>query len=309
MGKIILKGGISYNEGDFYYIWRSEEGACEKCQALNGLKFTNADEIPDKPHPNCRCWIETVGGDTNSGGAGEGEGYPNLNEPTEDDELCNCNEEYLDNLIFKLEEGKGDAQSLADDYKELESKMINSQKHFEEIIQSYKNMLQEVEFEISQHFGTCKNHLSYFWDFIAEEIEELSLKPQNVKELLELIIVGDKEARIFFTEFKHLMEEAYILKRAGMDKYRHSVANCKGAQLGELGEKVATLLSDLKEHYDQWNDVYAKTHGVTIEEAKADSERDQVANRLGRLRGKENPTCDCRELMKDLIPESHRDKY
>ena len=105
------------------------------------------------------------------------------------------------------------------------------------------------------------------------------------------------------------MHEAFDLNRAGMDKYRHSVANCKGTQLGEMGEKVATLLSDLKEHFDQWEDVYAKSHGVTIEEAKADSERDQVANRLGRLRGKENPTCDCRELMKDLIPEFHRDKY
>ena len=105
------------------------------------------------------------------------------------------------------------------------------------------------------------------------------------------------------------MNEAYILKRAGMDKYRHSVANCEGPHFGETGEKVATLLSDLKEHYDQWKNVYAKSHGVTIEEAKADSERDQIANRLGRLRGKENPTCDCRELMKDLIPKSHRDKY
>lgn len=307
MSKNILKGGISYNEGDFYYVWRSEEGACEKCQALNGLAYTNTNKIPDKPHPNCRCWIETKGG--NGDDINEGEGYSNSNYPLEDDELCNCNEEYLDNLIFKLEEAKGHAQSLADDYKELESKMINSQNHFEEIIQSYKNMLQEVEKEINKHVSSCKNDYHYFKDFITDKIEELSLKPQNVKELLEVIIVGGKVAEIFFTEFMHLMTEAYILKRAGMDKYRHSVANCEGPQLGELGEKVATLLSDLKEHYDQWKDVYAKSHRVTIEEAKADSERDQVANRLGRLRGKENPTCDCRELMKDLIPESHRDKY
>ncbi|MBR3604640.1 MAG: hypothetical protein IKL52_01265, partial [Candidatus Gastranaerophilales bacterium] len=62
MSETVLKGGISYTEGEIEYIWHTEEGACEKCQALNGLKFKNTDEIPDKPHPNCRCWIEAVDG-------------------------------------------------------------------------------------------------------------------------------------------------------------------------------------------------------------------------------------------------------
>ena len=303
MSETVLKGGISYND----FVWRTKDGACEKCQALNGLTFKNIDEILDKPHSNCRCWVEVIDG--NGSGNESGAGNPNPNEPPEVDELCDCNEQYLDSLIFKLEEGQGDAQSLADDYKELESKLIDSQKHFEEIIQSYKNMLQEIENEISKHVASCKNNYHYFHDFIVEKIEELSLKPQNIKEQLILTLVGYKTISMFIIEYKNLLYEAYALKRAGLDKYRHSVTNCEGAQLGEMGEKVATLLSDLKEHFDQWDDVYAKSHGVTTEEAKADSERDQVANRLGRLRGKENPTCDCRELMKDLIPKSHRDKY
>lgn len=259
MSETVLKGRISYTEGEIEYIWHTEDGACEKCQALNGLTFKNIDEIPDKPHPNCRCWVEVIDEDENN--------YqnPNTNEPPEDDELCDCNEQYLDNLIYKLEEGKGDAQSLADNYNELETQLINSQKHFEDIIQSYRNMLQEVEIEISKHVMSCQNEYHYFKDFIVEKIEELSLKPQNIKELLKLIVVGTKVTSIFVGEFLTLMNEAYILKRAGMDKYRHSVANCEGPQFGETGEKVATLLSDLKEHYDQWKNVYAKSHGVTIE--------------------------------------------
>lgn len=50
---------------------------------------------------------------------------------------------------------------------------------------------------------------------------------------------------------------------------------------------------------------YAKSHKVTIEEAIADSERDQVANRLGRERGRKYPNCKCDELMSDLKPK-HR---
>lgn len=35
----------------------------------------------------------------------------------------------------------------------------------------------------------------------------------------------------------------------------------------------------------------------------ADSERDQVANKLGRERGRRYPNCKCYELMNDLKPK------
>ena len=89
-----------------------------------------------------------------------------------------------------------------------------------------------------------------------------------------------------------------------MDKYYHSKANCEAVQLfGILGEQAAIIFSDAKEKFDQWEDVYAKTHKVSIEEAIADSERDQIANRLGRERGQKYPDCKCYELMQDLKPK------
>ena len=54
----VLKGGISYTKEDETYIWHSTSSACEACQALNGATFNDINEIPDKPHPNCRCWVE-----------------------------------------------------------------------------------------------------------------------------------------------------------------------------------------------------------------------------------------------------------
>ena len=87
-----------------------------------------------------------------------------------------------------------------------------------------------------------------------------------------------------------------------MDKYYHSKANCEATQeLGYLGEKTAELLGNLKEYYDQYS--YVHTHHVTIEEAIADSERDQIANRKGREMGRKYPNCSCDILMKDLLPE------
>ena len=42
------------------YEWKSESGACEACQELDGTVYDTASDIPDRPHPNCKCWIEVL---------------------------------------------------------------------------------------------------------------------------------------------------------------------------------------------------------------------------------------------------------
>ena len=42
------------------YQWSSESGACEVCKEMDGKLFESADEIPDRPHPNCKCHIEIL---------------------------------------------------------------------------------------------------------------------------------------------------------------------------------------------------------------------------------------------------------
>ena len=53
-----MKGGISYNK----YIWHSEnsENTCDVCKSLDGKEFDFYEEIPERPHPNCRCTVEIV---------------------------------------------------------------------------------------------------------------------------------------------------------------------------------------------------------------------------------------------------------
>ena len=42
------------------YRWHSSESSCEKCQALNNTEYDSEKEIPAKPHPNCKCYVEVV---------------------------------------------------------------------------------------------------------------------------------------------------------------------------------------------------------------------------------------------------------
>lgn len=54
----VLKGGISY----YKYVWHSENGehTCEKCKELDGKVFDFYDEVPERPHPNCKCTVEIL---------------------------------------------------------------------------------------------------------------------------------------------------------------------------------------------------------------------------------------------------------
>lgn len=55
---IVLKSGISYNK----YVWHSENGehTCDTCKELDGKVFDFYDEVPERPHPNCKCYVEIV---------------------------------------------------------------------------------------------------------------------------------------------------------------------------------------------------------------------------------------------------------
>lgn len=98
----VLKGGIS----NIKYVWHATDGACEKCQELNGKEYEYIDDIPDIPHPNCKCWVERI-----------------------NDEPCDCNENFE-----LIEQALGDAMSVQD---EVESEIHN----IYEFMAEYEDML------------------------------------------------------------------------------------------------------------------------------------------------------------------------
>ena len=143
MSETILKGKINY----YTYIWHTEKGACEKCQALDGLNFKNTDEIPDKPHPNCRCWIEVSEENDNK------------------DDLCDCWKFY-----DEIEEMIGDLQSL-------EEEMESEQNDIIIFLDSLnKNIKEYIQNEI--------NNLIDCFNKIATFIEAIKIFKSNFKQLL-----------------------------------------------------------------------------------------------------------------------------
>jgi len=62
----VLKGGVVY----YHYVWHSENGenTCDECKKLDGQVFEMDEEIPERPHPNCRCTVEIREGEIETDG-------------------------------------------------------------------------------------------------------------------------------------------------------------------------------------------------------------------------------------------------
>lgn len=129
---------------------------------------------------------------------------------------------------------------------------------------------------------------------MEETFDSLSTSQEN--------LLKNHSNPVFSNKDKNKILKQYTnLQKLGKALYRYNAL--KENDYDAEGEKSAIFLSDQKEKFDQWHNMYARYHKVTVEEAIADSERDQVANRLGRERGRKYPYCDCSILMNDLLPD------
>ena len=287
----VLKGGISYNK----YVWHSENGehTCDVCAELDGQEFDFYDEVPERPHPNCKCYVEIV----------EYEDENSAPEPSEDEEPCDAIDE-INIIINDIEGGIHETENLADEVETTIQDLENDVLRVQNLIQEADNSLEILREEYGKHLPECENNVDADYAYMyAKKAEWLTLL-HDIIGFLNPIGAFLNTLRIFISNYIELLYRAYHLREFEMDKYYHSKANCEATQeMGIVGEKSAEFLSNQKEKFDQWNNVYAKSHKVTIEEAIADSERDQVANRLGRERGRKYPYCDCSILMHDLLPD------
>lgn len=267
----VLKGGIS----NTVYIWRAEEKACKKCQALDGREYYNIEDIPDRPHPNCKCYIETQ----------------------TDDELCDCYDLYeqLEEIMtnFNILESAVGAEIAS--VENLASQANTSLTELEE-------SLNELSGDYGMHLPECEYNIDADYEQMYAQRFELLTLINDITGLLSPL------QTILGTIYSFVSNYIYLLaERDGtMDKFYHSKANCEAAQRGILGTAVATGLSDLKELYDSFT--YVHTHKVSKEEALADSQRDQVANNEGRTRGRMYPDCNCEILMWGLRPAHRKEK-
>lgn len=129
----------------------------------------------------------------------------------------------------------------------------------------------------------------------------------EVKAIVNDMLDGAYQVQETLQIFKNNYDEMIEANWIGADKYFHAKANAESAQIGEIGEKTAEFLSDLREFAQVYTDTIFK--GYTLQDIKKDMDEDQNANFYGRMHGKENPDEDPRELVKVWRPRGLPERY
>lgn len=254
MSQETLKGKISYNK----YIWVTSEGACEKCQTLDGEKFTSIDDIPDIPHPNCKCYIDIID--------------ENDEKDEDDNEPCDCWEK-TEKLLDNTEEAFGEATTLIEECQEY----IND---INVIIEEIQNKILE-NIKIAEKIKNIKNKIANKYTFDITNDKQLQAIASEIFKHFE----SANNAYKIFEENKTLMEE----KKGHIDKYYHAKANCESAELGVMEAIWAVIFSVSKEIKDYYVKVFI-LHKDAVEIYK-DCLSDLEADRQGLIKAYEEGEC------------------
>lgn len=178
-----------------YWIWKSEKGknTCEKCKSLDGKIFYSEDEIPEKPHPNCKCEVVKVVAE---------EKY----EKCDCKELLNKIQNAVENIIAETKTYLGTIQEINTDCE------INKES-LQDLLNKAYVIKDEYENELAKHLKTCANNKDEEYKEITQKIIDFEkLKKENetnsakIYELNKNFQNFDKETRVHLVDIQQLKE-------------------------------------------------------------------------------------------------------
>lgn len=270
VSETVLHGGISNAK----YIWRSEHGehTCEKCLSMDGQEYEFYDEVPERPHPNCRCYVEVVE---------ETETKP---KSKKNEEPCDCWDK-IDRLVEETDDWENEINIILGELDTIQDESID-------LLSTIKDFKYQVELEQANlsNIEPCAPNCGVLTGLAINITDDTELE-NSIYNLIQNNTEAKQVYQIFLGH-KHEMETA----KDGLDKYYHAKANCTSAELGEIQRNWAILFSLLKEIKDLYVKVYYQKK--TIKEVAADCLKDLKADWYGIQKAKEHGYCS--DKVKDV---------
>ena len=182
-------------------------------------------------------------------------------ETSEDEEQCDC----LTRLLYWQEKCQNACLEMENLIQEAENAKHILEDFFEYVI-NYSN--ENIVEYINEMYNLIYRIAAEIYNMILQVIQAVEIFYKNWNELRTL---SDKVGH-------------YVDYSA---EYYHTKANCEAAQLGDVGEKTATILGYARECGDIIKEVLIKHQ--TLEQAFQHSIHDLEVNEEGRRLGRENP--------------------
>ena len=256
--RVPIKAHGKLTKEQIQYMWVSEAGACEKCQALDGKIYNTADEIPDKPHPNCKCWIDLI------------ENQDAITDPIEQIRAEKREEESVKLELLKLE---GDIKCLEDGckiaiqeieqtqnsinkFKEVADKDLLNDDEYEKILDTESKLIEiKIEYnEILKKYipSALRSIIGLFNGEIIIPILELIKNKKQIED--DVVTISNKKNALYAATAHCLLwnlPEALALFKIGLSKgvYQDEYIKKNGTfynSINELGNR------DLQESIHSW---------------------------------------------------------
>lgn len=212
MGGIMTNKSLEGGIGNYKYVWHSNDCACAKCQALEGTEYDNENDIPDKPHPNCKCYVEVVAQDR-----------------------CDC----IDDLLAKLSE-------IIEDALLLQSEIFSGINFFTNVLvtkqcsPSALAILESCIDALQQILGTINDFIENYNDMKeantirGDKYFHAKANCQGAQrgELGAIVARGICALREFTDQFSNVFKKGMSLYESLIDSYEDFEANQYGREQG-----------------------------------------------------------------------------
>ncbi len=238
------------------YEWKTEPGACELCQGMNGKIYDSANDIPDRPHPNCKCHIEILEKDSDE---------------LISDPIKAHREKIKDKKRNELELAKmlGDAKSLEQEIDEYIKRVNEQNREIEKLEnsvdtakldskdrQKISDAKEKIDFakyngdKAKQEVSNLKTEIekTRLTDNIADALDKLYYRFQIVKRQIEEYIAKDSDKLLIdglgyiFSKWQNLPEAFELYKIASPNFESFTKDYIK--KNGKLYEKISDIHSN-----------------------------------------------------------------
>lgn len=230
---VILKGRVE--KTDIKYVWVSG-GGCSACEDLDGEEFDSADDIPDRPHPNCQCYVDVI---EVEGDDEDGEGHGGGDEKGKGDEPCEECQELFYEEVEELEEMLGDAGSLIDEIEAAIDEFLDflNKNFIEPVIDAVNTAVDALE----QIIGTVEDFIRNYEDMKeANTIDadkyfhaKANCEGAQRGEIGEAVAQGLSDLREFTDHYRNVYEKGMSEAESAKDSAEDQEANEYGREQGQ----------------------------------------------------------------------------
>lgn len=215
---------LSEFAGTVVYKWVAEPNACDRCRSMNGMTYYSLDDIPEKPHPNCKCRLEANTQSASQTFYVNASVYEDKTQETKEE--INKMKIEIEKLDQKAQENLKEVEKQEKLIKEIENKIdVNTlppeeKRQFDEAKSGIKTINRENNI-LTQEIKKIKSNFKILEDFFNKDMISIVNLNIIIYNIWKKIITSKEFLDKIISKFKKQMPLSVILWEISSSKFNN----------------------------------------------------------------------------------------